>query len=84
LTGINTRSIVQSEQPLQQWIAKQNISVFYVDDLLRTLEPDLWNLIEKQLDKPESVMFSSETPYVRILRVDRNSETDTKSVDAPH
>jgi hypothetical protein len=40
-----------------------------VDDLLRRLEPALWNLIERQAGKTESVIFSSETPYIQILRV---------------
>jgi hypothetical protein len=79
LTGINTRSEVQSVRDLLRWTAENNVSVFYVDDLLRTLEPALWNLVESQIGDTASVIFSSESPYIRILRVSGNPEADTKS-----
>jgi hypothetical protein len=69
LTGIDTRTELRSGEDLQRWMIDNKVAGFYVDDLLRRFEPSLWALIENQIGKTSTIAFSSETPYIQILRV---------------
>ena len=69
LTGIDTRAELRSDEDLQRWMNNNKVAGFYVDDLLRRFEPSLWALIENQIGKTSTIAFSSETPYIQILRV---------------
>ncbi len=68
---IERRSELRSEEDLQRWMINNNLEAIYVDHYLRELEPSTWTLIESQIGRSLDIVFSSDNPDVRILRIDR-------------
>jgi hypothetical protein len=74
LTGVDTRGVIESEEDLQRWMLETKVEAFYVDSSLQRYEPPLWRLIENQIGKSLEVVFSSDTPYIQILRIKRGAD----------
>jgi hypothetical protein len=65
---------LRSEEEVQRFITDNNLEAIYVDGYLMQRESSHWALIESQIGKGLDIVFSSNNPNVRILRVSRSQE----------
>jgi hypothetical protein len=76
VTLVNRRSELRSEQQLQSFIRDYNLEAIYMDSDFRKDESAVWSLIDSQIGKSMEVAFSSDEPYIRILRVSKTNKSN--------
>ena len=68
---VNRREALRSDEDLERWIRDNDVRAIYLDDSFRRHESAVWRVIDGQIGKDTEIAFSSDEPYIRILRVKR-------------
>ena len=62
-----------SDQDLRQWMTTNKVTAIYLDDNLKSSQPETWTLVEQSIGKSLKIAFTSDDGRIRLLFFTRDS-----------